>query len=83
MQSVLKARGISAPRTAAAQANWSESISKDEARAGDLVFGTSGGVHHVGIYLGNNKMIDAPTEGETVGVHSLYSDCNRFGRIPS
>lgn len=83
VQSVLRAQGVSAPRTAAAQSKWTERISKSEAKAGDLVFGTSGGVHHVGIYLGNNQMIDAPTEGESVGVHHLYSDMTLFGRIPT
>lgn len=83
VQQVLKSQGVSAPRTAAAQAKWTDRISKSEARAGDLVFGVSERVHHVGIYLGDGKMIDAPTEGSSVGVHKLYSDMTLFGRIPT
>ena len=35
--------------------------------SGDLVFyGTSGNIHHVGLYLGGGQVIHAPTRGQSV-----------------
>lgn len=47
--------------TAAGQYNWSKKINKSQLKRGDLVFYTnsSGRVCHVGIYIGNNKVISA------------------------
>jgi cell wall-associated NlpC family hydrolase len=80
---VFSANGTSLPRTADAQMNATTRITRDEARPGDLVFGVSadGTAHHVGIYLGGGRQIDAPDAGETVGVHRLYSDQTVFGRV--
>lgn len=41
-------------------------------RLGDLVFygNPSTKIHHVGIYIGNHQMIDAPTFGQAVQVHN-------------
>lgn len=85
VRNVLRDVGIHAPRTSAAQAAWATPITRSQLRPGDLVFGVypSGRVHHVGIYIGDGRMIDAPTEGESVGVHKLYKDMTRFGRIPA
>jgi peptidoglycan DL-endopeptidase CwlO len=42
---------------------------------GDLVFyGTPSNVHHVGIYVGNGTMIDAPDTGEFVHYTTIYFD---------
>jgi cell wall-associated NlpC family hydrolase len=80
---VFSANGTSLPRTADAQMNATRRITRDEARPGDLVFGVGadGTAHHVGIYLGGGRQIDAPDAGETVGVHKLYSDQTVFGRV--
>jgi lipoprotein Spr len=53
---------IKLPRTAAQQYEFSERISKDELKPGDLVFfNTRRGVRvgHVGIYIGNNEFVHA------------------------
>lgn len=68
--------GISLPRTAAQQATTGTPVaSLADARPGDLVFfdnsSARAGIDHVGIYVGNGKMIAAPTEGETVKVQSV------------
>ena len=46
-----------------------------DARPGDLVFfdhsSSRAGIDHVGIYIGDGKMIAAPQEGETVKVQSV------------
>lgn len=48
------------PRTAREQYGTVEKISRNELEEGDLVFfNTTGGISHVGLYLGNNKFIHA------------------------
>jgi len=49
--------GIDLPRQSSAQYSSGSKVSKDELRAGDLVFfNTNGrGISHVGIYVGNGK----------------------------
>ncbi|MFI5129627.1 MAG: C40 family peptidase [Chitinophagales bacterium] len=61
VQSVyLTAFGLAVPRTAFEQFKFSYHISATEMREGDLVFfNTTGGVSHVGIYMGNNKFAHA------------------------
>src|SRR4029453_3340271 len=59
--------GIDLPRTSSQQATSGRAVaSLAEARPGDLVFfdhsSSRAGVDHVGIYLGNGKMIAAPQE---------------------
>ena len=49
-----------------AAGNWKESI--DELEPGDLVFPNDG---HVGIYIGNNQMIDAPYPGMFIQVDDI------------
>lgn len=48
-------------KTAAGQYNWINKITKEQLQKGDLVFYTNskGKVGHVGIYLGDNKVISA------------------------
>jgi cell wall-associated NlpC family hydrolase len=67
--------GIQLPRTAAAQAGTGRRIpatlGPGALRPGDLVFyayapGRDSTIHHVGIYLGNGQMINAPRPGTRV-----------------
>lgn len=59
--------GISLPRTAAQQYLATARVSASQAQPGDLVFFSYGsGVAHVGIYLGNNMMINSQNSGVTV-----------------
>ena len=54
--------GISLPRTAREQYGAGKRITKGDLMHGDLVFfNTTGGVSHVGVFLGNNKFIHAST----------------------
>ena len=61
VQSVyLTAFGVAVPRTAFEQYKAASHISATEMKEGDLVFfNTTGGVSHVGIYMGNNKFAHA------------------------
>ena len=81
---VLRHFGYSPPRTAAAQYAWTTRISASQARPGDLVFGyfSGGRAGHVGVYVGNGKMIDAPRPGKVVGEHNVPRSA-RYGRLPS
>jgi cell wall-associated NlpC family hydrolase len=69
--------GVSLPRTAAEQSTVGTPVaSLADAQPGDLVFfagsdGTATSPGHVGIYIGNGEMIDAPETGETVSVQPV------------
>ncbi|MPY37923.1 glycoside hydrolase [Streptomyces adustus] len=72
--------GISLPRTAAAQASTGRRIpaglGTSALKAGDLVFyatapGHDATIHHVGIYLGNGQMINAPRPGTMVRLDAV------------
>lgn len=66
------ALGKSLPRTSAAQYSASKKISKSNLQAGDLVFfnTSGGGVSHVAIYAGNDKLLHAA--GKKVKYSNLY-----------
>ena len=74
VQDVYKTLGISLPRTSEQQAATGVAVpSVADAQPGDLVFfpgsdGTAAAPGHVGIYIGNGEMIDAPYTGAKVRV---------------
>jgi hypothetical protein len=68
--------GIDLPRTSSQQATSGRAVaSLTEARPGDLVFfdhsSSRAGIDHVGIYIGDGKMIAAPQAGESVKVQDV------------
>jgi cell wall-associated NlpC family hydrolase len=71
------AAGHSLPHNAAAQWGVVAHISRSALKAGDLVFYNS--LRHVGIYVGNNKIIDAPRPGELVAVRSINRGMPIYG----
>lgn len=69
-----KAAGINLPRTTGQQFKAAKRISRKYLKAGDLVFfktSPSRSVSHVGIYLGKNKFIHAPSSGKRVKISSM------------
>ncbi|MGI5397845.1 NlpC/P60 family protein [Streptomyces sp. CA-251251] len=72
--------GITLPRTAAAQYAASEHINWGQVKPGDLMFyGSSAAtIHHVGIYVGNGWMIDAPRPGTQVRYSPLDTMTDLF-----
>jgi cell wall-associated NlpC family hydrolase len=71
-----RAAGISLPHSSRAQYAATKRVGRADLQPGDLVFFGSP-IHHVGIYVGDNKMIDSSTYGHPVGVRSL----NRRGYV--
>ena len=68
--------GVDLPRTSSQQATAGRPVaSVADARPGDLVFfdysSDRAGIDHVGIYVGNGKMIAAPQPGESVKVQDV------------
>jgi cell wall-associated NlpC family hydrolase len=74
--------GVSLSHSSKAQTGEGRRVSKSELMPGDLVFFYSP-VSHVGIYLGNGRMIDAPRPGKNVRITSIdempYSGAVRPG----
>ncbi|GLY18642.1 NlpC/P60 family protein [Kineosporia rhizophila] len=66
------AAGVSLPHSSRMQAGYGTSVSTSSMAPGDLVFFNSP-ISHVGIYLGNNTMVHAPSSGDVVKVAKLYS----------
>jgi cell wall-associated NlpC family hydrolase len=68
-----QATGLSLPRSAREQARVGESVSKDKLQPGDLVFFNTRRFQfsHVGLYIGDNRFIHAPSSGGAVQVVSL------------
>jgi cell wall-associated NlpC family hydrolase len=79
VQYVYHQLGVDLPRTSGQQATVGTPVSSlANAQPGDLLFfagsdGTASSPGHVGIYVGNGQMIDAPYTGTTVQVQSLAS----------
>ncbi|WP_088996774.1 C40 family peptidase [Micromonospora echinaurantiaca] len=69
-QYAYKAAGVYLTHHTGAQWNEGKAISRSDARPGDLVFFFSD-LHHVGLYLGNDKMVHAPRAGKPVNVSSI------------
>lgn len=70
-QLVAKENGIVLPRTAAQQAKVGTEVpSLDQAKAGDLVVLEGGS--HIGIYVGDGKMIHAPKAGDVVKISKVW-----------
>lgn len=70
------ASGIALPRTSETQWNVGIEVPMSEAQPGDLVFGNwqAGGPGHVGIYIGGEQMVHAPTTGDVVRVGDVFAD---------
>ncbi|WP_328319179.1 C40 family peptidase [Streptomyces sp. NBC_00388] len=64
-QAAYRSAGISLPRTTYTQINSGQRVSRSELAPGDLVFFFSG-ISHVGIYVGEGRMIHAPHPGAPV-----------------
>ncbi|MBV7362872.1 C40 family peptidase [Actinomycetaceae bacterium TAE3-ERU4] len=66
---VYRQLGINLPHSSTSQARYGRRVSMAEARPGDLMWRPG----HVGIYIGNGKMIHAPRPGKSVQVANVGS----------
>jgi len=69
--------GIRIPRNSRAQFASLPRVSSDDLRAGDLVFWATdpadpGTIHHVALYLGNGRVVQAPESGDVVKVSDMW-----------
>ena len=69
-----QAYGIGISPSSRAQVSYGHKVSKSNLKKGDLMFFATGGggISHVGIYVGNNKLIHASTPSTGV----ILSDIN-------
>jgi len=82
-QSAYKAAGIDIPRVAKDQQKIGTPVaSLDEAKPGDLIF-YGNPAHHVAMYIGDGKLIEAPQAGETVSIRPVYGHPTIRRVVPS
>jgi cell wall-associated NlpC family hydrolase len=73
--------GVSMPRVAADQQSWATPVPISQVQPGDLVF-FGNPAHHVGMYIGNGLMVNAPHTGANVELDTIWwSDLAGFGRV--
>ncbi|NUK29859.1 C40 family peptidase [Parageobacillus sp. VR-IP] len=69
---IYKAHGITIPRDSSVQAQFGTPVPESELQPGDLLFfaynNGKGKIHHVGMYIGNGKMIHSPNTSTTVRI---------------
>lgn len=63
--------GVSLPHYSYSQYSATRKIPLSEARPGDLVFYFGGDVHHVGLYIGNGKMVHAANPSDGVRIDDI------------
>jgi cell wall-associated NlpC family hydrolase len=80
-QLVYKQLGVDLPRVSRDQATQGRAVSSlKEAQPGDLLFFGSP-VHHVAIYVGDGKMIEAPRPGLSVRISEVYETPSAIRRV--
>ncbi|MGW6919100.1 C40 family peptidase [Kitasatospora sp. NPDC054939] len=77
VQQAFRRSGIELPRVADDQYAATTPITKGQLRRGDLVFwsdsGRASGIHHVAVYLGGNRFVEAPRPGRPVRISTISS----------
>jgi cell wall-associated NlpC family hydrolase len=73
--------GVHIPRVASDQQAWATPVPISRIQPGDLVF-FGNPAHHVGMYIGNGEMVNAPHTGAFVEVVPIWwSELAGFGRV--
>jgi cell wall-associated NlpC family hydrolase len=66
--------GKAVPRTTTQLWNATTAVNRDDIRAGDvLFFRIEGKMSHVGMYIGDDRFVHAPSSGKSVSMESLTS----------
>ena len=70
--------GVYLPHYSVAQYQQGQKVGLGDLRRGDLVFFASGSdyrsIYHVGLYIGDGQMIEAPYTGENVRISSIWRE---------
>ncbi|MCO6505043.1 MAG: C40 family peptidase [Snodgrassella sp.] len=68
-----RSMGITLPRNSRQMATVGEPVSRANMQPGDLVFFNpkGGGISHVGMYIGNGRMIHAPRTGKNIEITNI------------
>ncbi len=67
--------GVNLPRTTKEISRYGKIVDKQNLKAGDLVFfNTRGSLSHLGIYLGDNSFIHAPSRGARIRIERLNNN---------
>lgn len=70
--------GKAMPRTTAQLWAGTYPVNRDDIQVGDLLFfRIDGKMSHVGMYLGDNRFVHAPSTGKVVSIANLSSDYYR------
>jgi len=72
--------GIYLPHSSSMQSGYGVAVSRADLQPGDLVFFYSP-IHHVGIYIGGGKMVNAAGTGKGVRIDYLWSSYNTGRRL--
>lgn len=80
---IYQKKGIELPRSAHDQYRVAHKISKAKAQPGDLVFfvTSKGYAYHVGIYVGNGKVLHSPKYGQNVRIVKIWTSKVRFAKV--
>jgi cell wall-associated NlpC family hydrolase len=76
---VLAKLGVTLPHSSAAQSTMGIGVAVEQLQPGDLVFFYKP-VHHVGMYIGNGNMINAPGTGAFVRIEKVWSSSYNTAR---
>lgn len=80
VQRALADIGVDAPRVVADQRSMGTPVASiKDARPGDLV--VMGGSSHIGIYVGDNKILHAPHRGEVVKISTIWETPTAIRRV--
>jgi cell wall-associated NlpC family hydrolase len=61
---------VSIPRTSRTQYQGLPSVARSDIRPGDLLF-FGDPIHHVGMYIGDGQMVEAPYSGQPVRINDI------------
>ena len=79
---VFKSHGVLIPRDADAQAARGRAVARADLRPGDLVFYGVRHVHHVALYVGAGKILEAPNSASRVRISAMrwndYAGARRY-----
>lgn len=70
---VKNATGRTLPHYSKAQFRATKRVAKKDLKPGDLVFFFKRGAHHVGVYIGNGKMVGATNPRSGVKIDNVFS----------